>query len=260
MYKWKTLLITLLLLAISWGLRSQDIVNLRQTATRYHNKFENRKTSSGERFSQKKYTAAHKSIKLGTYLLVVDAFTNKWVVVKVNDRCPRKNIIDLAGIAADRIGLTLRKGVAKVFITALPNDAEQVWQRQESLSEFLNDSIRATILNVPSNTIINQPVVDSKTTVKPKNTEVKRVEGSPQSKTDNLYPAKIIIYYIENTKIAEEIVAEFQPSIAFNAKIMNDTDSIRIEIEMEEGADKFVTDFKKKYPRYIVTEIYNSKN
>ena len=141
MYKWKTAIITLLFLSMLGTVWAQDIVSQQHRATRYHNQFENRKTSSGERFSQKKYTAAHHNIKLGTYVLVVDTVTNKWVIVKVNDRCPRKNVIDLAAIAAERIGLTRRKGVSRVLLSTLGEGAEALWQGQDSMPAEYSDNL-----------------------------------------------------------------------------------------------------------------------
>jgi len=57
-------------------------------ASYYSDKLNGRKTSSGEIFNNKKYTAAHKTLKFGTKLKVTNVVNNKWVVVVVNDRGP----------------------------------------------------------------------------------------------------------------------------------------------------------------------------
>ena len=57
-------------------------------ASYYHNKFNGRKTASGEVFSNNKLTAAHRTYPLGTYLKVTNVVNGKSVVVKVNDRGP----------------------------------------------------------------------------------------------------------------------------------------------------------------------------
>lgn len=266
MRKKKTFLIAILLIFVSCTAVAQDLTNHRQIATRYHHKFENRKTSSGERFSQKKYTAAHKSIKLGTYVLVVDTVTNKWVIVKVNDRCPRRNVIDLAAIAADRIGLTPRKGVSRVLITTLGDDAETLWLQQDTMSDEYHESLEAFFAN---------PTADeNKTTpVKTKEKEIASNKtpqsAAPVSKptvnknkketppADGFKSTRLYISQIEDTKRAEELLEEMQPSVALNAKILNDTDSIQIEIIMSEEVEKFETKFKKKYPQYKVVKVYN---
>lgn len=54
----------------------------------YHNKFNGRKTASGEVFSNNKLTAAHRTYPFGTYLKVTNVVNGKSVVVKVNDRGP----------------------------------------------------------------------------------------------------------------------------------------------------------------------------
>ena len=43
-----------------------------------------RKTTSGERFSMRELTAAHRSLPLGTKVLVTNLETGKWVEVKIN--------------------------------------------------------------------------------------------------------------------------------------------------------------------------------
>ena len=258
MYKWKTAIISLLFLSIIGAAGAQDIVSQRHRATRYHNKFENRKTSSGERFSQKKYTAAHHNIKLGTYVLVVDTITNKWVIVKVNDRCPRRNVIDLAAIAAERIGLTRRKGVSRVFISTLGEGAETLWQQQESMSERCSDSILDMIKTMSK--ISPPPIVaenketppsggsTAKTTSTAKSTP-KETENATQKKQTS---AILYISNIDNTDEAEDLLEEMQPSVSQNAKIINDSAEITIEISMKGDIEKFAANFITKYPKYIL--------
>ena len=57
-------------------------------ATYYHNKFNGRKTASGEVFNNNKLTAAHRTYPFGTILRVTNPINGKSVVVKVNDRGP----------------------------------------------------------------------------------------------------------------------------------------------------------------------------
>ena len=57
-------------------------------ASYYHNKFNGRKTASGEVFSNDKLTAAHRTYPFGTYLKVTNVANGKSVLVKVNDRGP----------------------------------------------------------------------------------------------------------------------------------------------------------------------------
>ncbi|MHA3787519.1 septal ring lytic transglycosylase RlpA family protein [Flavobacterium hauense] len=70
-------------------------------ATYYADKFNGRKTTSGERFHNKKYTAAHMRLPFGTMVRVTNENNGKFVDVKVNDRGPfsKKLEIDLTKTA-----------------------------------------------------------------------------------------------------------------------------------------------------------------
>lgn len=57
-------------------------------ASYYHDKFNGRKTASGERFSNKEYTAAHKDLPFGTKVRVTNLENGKSVIVIINDRGP----------------------------------------------------------------------------------------------------------------------------------------------------------------------------
>lgn len=98
-------------------------------ATIYHNKFENRKTSGGEIFSQKRYTAAHHTIALHTLVKVTNPANNYSVLVKINDRCPKKGILDLSLAAAEAIDLH-KVGTTKVQVEILNNSFAEMWEKQ----------------------------------------------------------------------------------------------------------------------------------
>ena len=89
-------------------------------ASFYSNKFNGRKTASGELFSQQKLTAAHNTLALGTYVRVTNLRNGKAVVVKINDRLHHRNkrIIDLTRTAAARLGF-INSGLTQVKIEVL---------------------------------------------------------------------------------------------------------------------------------------------
>lgn len=89
-------------------------------ASFYSNKFNGRKTASGEIFSQQKLTAAHNTLPLGTYVRVTNLRNGKTVVVKINDRLHHRNkrIIDLSRAAATKLGF-LKSGLTRVKIEVL---------------------------------------------------------------------------------------------------------------------------------------------
>lgn len=57
-------------------------------ASYYHNKFNGKRTASGKRFDNNKYTAAHRKFPFGTKLRVTNETNGKSVIVEVNDRGP----------------------------------------------------------------------------------------------------------------------------------------------------------------------------
>lgn len=103
-------------------------------ASWYGKQFHGRQTASGERFSAREMTAAHRKLPLGTKALVTNLETNEQVEVKINDRGPfaepRRRIIDLSLAAADSIGL-LHRGLGKVRVVV----SEQALQLQDPADE-----------------------------------------------------------------------------------------------------------------------------
>ena len=79
-------------------------------ASFYHDKFNGRKTASGEIFSNKKLTAAHRTLPFGTVIEVTNLRTGKSVEVRINDRGPfhSSRALDLSKAAFDSIGNTAR--------------------------------------------------------------------------------------------------------------------------------------------------------
>lgn len=89
---------------------------LRGEASYYANSLSGRRTASGERYDPRKYTAANRSLPLGTRLRVTRRDTGRSVVVTVNDRGPfgnRRRILDLSRAAAEKLDM-VRAGKAEV--------------------------------------------------------------------------------------------------------------------------------------------------
>ncbi len=89
-------------------------------ASFYHEKFQGRRTASGEPLDQQALTAAHRSYPFGTWVRVENLENGKTVDVRINDRGPfiSGRIIDLTRRAAKNIGM-LQQGVAKVRLSVL---------------------------------------------------------------------------------------------------------------------------------------------
>ncbi len=87
------------------------------TASYYAEEFHGRKTSSGEVYSRRRLTAAHRKLPFGTRLRVTNLANGRRVVVRVNDRGPfrKGRILDLSLAAARELGM-VRAGLARVRI------------------------------------------------------------------------------------------------------------------------------------------------
>ncbi|MFN3967557.1 septal ring lytic transglycosylase RlpA family protein [Flavobacterium sp.] len=87
-------------------------------ASYYHNKFNGRRTASGRRFDNNKYTAAHKKLPFGTIVKVTNEANGKSVVVEITDRGPFSKVreIDLSRRAFMDITSNKNSGVVIVKI------------------------------------------------------------------------------------------------------------------------------------------------
>jgi rare lipoprotein A len=88
----------------------------------YGSAFHGRRTASGESYDMNKYTAAHRTLPLGTPILVTNLSNGRSVMVKVNDRGPyadtHNRIIDLSQAAFNSIS-PLGAGVARIRIDVM---------------------------------------------------------------------------------------------------------------------------------------------
>jgi rare lipoprotein A len=86
-------------------------------ASYYANKFTGKRTASGKKFDNNKYTAAHKKFPFGTKLKITNEANGKFVVVEVIDRGPfvRTREIDLTKRAFMEIAQN--KGSGQMIVT-----------------------------------------------------------------------------------------------------------------------------------------------
>ena len=96
-----------------------ELVGYRETgiASYYAEKYQFRKTASGERLNNYAMTAAHRSLPFGTEVAVTNLNNGKTVKVRINDRGPyvKGRIIDLTRAAFAKIE-NLDKGLTEVGI------------------------------------------------------------------------------------------------------------------------------------------------
>ena len=97
------------------------------TASWYGRIFQHKKTASGEPYDMFQFTAAHRSLPLGSWVKVTDLKTDRSVVVRINDRGPvaPSRIIDLSYGAAKMLSM---RGVDRVRLDVLqtPEIAENL--------------------------------------------------------------------------------------------------------------------------------------
>ena len=101
-------------------------------ASYYGPGFHGEETASGEIFDQRKMTAAHRTLPLGTVVRVTNLENGRRVVLRVTDRGPygrnyrKGTIIDVSKGAASRLGF-IRDGLVRVRIEVirLPDDSHR---------------------------------------------------------------------------------------------------------------------------------------
>ena len=84
----------------------------------YADKFNGRRTASGQVYDNKEFTAAHKTLPFGTRLRVTNLSNNKSVEVVVNDRGPfsKNKELDISKAAFIEIAESIRSGVIRANI------------------------------------------------------------------------------------------------------------------------------------------------
>jgi rare lipoprotein A len=84
-------------------------------ASWYGDRFQGRKTASGEPFDMNALTAAHKTLPFGTVVEVTRPDSGQVVKVRITDRGPfvKGRVIDLSRAAAQQLGM-IRAGVVPV--------------------------------------------------------------------------------------------------------------------------------------------------
>ncbi len=90
-------------------------------ASYYADKFVFNDTATTEIYTQDKFTAAHKTLPLGTWVRVTNLSNDSVVIVRINDRMPKSNkrSIDLTKAAAKQLNY-IAKGLTKVKIEVIP--------------------------------------------------------------------------------------------------------------------------------------------
>lgn len=115
------------------------VVYQRGIATWYGPGFNGRKTSSGQIYDMYKFTAAHRTLPLGSIIRVTNVENGRQVILLVNDRGPvnQKLILDLSKIAANNLDI-VRKGSGKVEIEVLSSSSNPLQKIFETYKNLAN--------------------------------------------------------------------------------------------------------------------------
>ena len=124
-----------MLMLMSWQGHAAPWYAQRGEATWYGKRFDGRKTANGDRFSEQEMTAAHRTLPLGTKVMVENLQTGEQAEVKITDRGPyaqrARRIIDLSRAAANTIGIVQQgKTPVRVVVTEKaprPKDPEAIF-------------------------------------------------------------------------------------------------------------------------------------
>ena len=98
---------------------------VRGLASYYSSFFDGRKTANGEIFRNRRFTAAHLTLPMGTWLEVTSRATGRTIRVRINDRGPyaRKFALDLSQAAARSLGVDVAEDrYVEMRIIALPGE------------------------------------------------------------------------------------------------------------------------------------------
>ena len=105
-------------------------------ASWYGRFFQHKQTASGELFDMYQFTAAHRTLPLGSWVKVTDLKNDRSVIVRINDRgpVPKNRIIDLSYGAAKMLGMS-ENGIHPVRVEPIdtPTISENEGERNRVL-------------------------------------------------------------------------------------------------------------------------------
>ena len=243
--------ICLILFVISTNvLRSQNysvddtITEYPNKGTFYHDRFEGRKTASGEIFNQNAFTAAHWRIKLGTHILVTNQNTGLQVIVKVNDRCPRKGVIDMTRRAATAIGI---RGCQPVTVRILPDGYAEKCLAQDA--QF--DSVQKRPNPPPPKT----PETSTKTAQSTEAQSTEQLETPPPKKASSQY--NLVLFFATSHGEAfgnvQKLPSKYQSKVLVEP--IEGSNDLRVTLDVrlpKQQANALAKELSKNFPQVTV--------
>lgn len=106
------------------------------TASWLATSLDGRRTANGEIMNSRRFTAAHRTLPLGSMVRVTNLANGRQVIVEVNDRGPfnRHLLIDVTRAAAIELGMH-RRGTARVRVETVSRATARAEQRQSGRHE-----------------------------------------------------------------------------------------------------------------------------
>ena len=147
----------------------QPIVTEVGLATWYAAPYRGRKAANGEVFSDAAFTAAHRTLPMGSLVVVTNLTTGQWAAMRISDRGPfvEGRIVDLTMASAKATGV-YRAGLVKVrldvFQTPKPIETGGRWCVQIGAFHSERQAIRLKsqlLAKYPAATVIEFPGFDS---------------------------------------------------------------------------------------------------
>ena len=192
-------------------------------ASYYGDQFDGHLTASGQPYDPNAMTAAHRTLRLGVRLEVVNLDNGKWTVVTVNDRGPfvKGRLIDLSKAAAEKLGM-IASGTARVRIWPIPLDETPA--PPADLAEILKAAHERQKTAQPAGPAA-QP------TASPAATEAPAAEPQPAASM----PAEGGTLYLQvgafKSQANAKVFAQLLQQEGFSAKVRTDTVMNRVYLE-----------------------------
>ena len=113
----------LLMAAPTYAQSGADTLRTTGLVTYYADDLAGNPTASGQPYDPDRLTASHRTLPFGTRVRIMRTYTDKEVVVRINDRGPKKEerILDISRRAAEELDM-IDAGVVEVEIEVLPDE------------------------------------------------------------------------------------------------------------------------------------------
>ena len=143
------------LLGIASTAFADELYKTNVVASYYADKFNGRRTASGEIFNMYGFTAAHKTLPFGTILKVTNLENGKTVNVRVNDRGPfvQGRELDVSKAAAQQLEMT-GTGTARVSI--------EIVDSMENVNDDVTAEVAPKTVALPTaNSVNSTPIAEA---------------------------------------------------------------------------------------------------